>query len=451
MGKNLGESAVSVTAVRHNASRTLHPGCAIPFFLVFFLAGLGVMVMTIAWPLLRVIQARRWAPVECTIVSSQVVSGDGTHSVRIVYDYVAAGQLQRSDRYHFFTGSTSGYDGKAAAVANYPPGSKRTCFVDPDDATQAVLNRSLPVECWFGLFGVPFLLVGGVGLAYTIGWFKPEKWKRSAQPGEDAGISPFSSADSELSAPSLRPPQTQDPVVLKAASSPLGTFVGGLLFTLFWNGIVSVFLWEVVEGFRRGQPEWFSTLFLVPFVVVGIGSMGFVAYSLLAIFTPRPELILSSAEIPLGQSAELQWRFTGSTRSVRRLRITLEGKEEARYRRGTSTTTDTAKFAEISIVDETLPLRIESGATSLQVPTDTIHSFSGTNNKIVWSLVVRGEIGFWPDAQATFPIEVLPHLGRPSARVGEEPDYSEADEPDEPDSSPEQTEPYPQPPAEDQP
>gem|GEM_PF-2716050 len=43
-----------------------------------------------------------------------------------------------------------------------------------------------------------------------------------------------------------------------------------LVATLFWNGIVAVFLFQVLGGFHRGRPEWFLTIFLIPFLLVGL-------------------------------------------------------------------------------------------------------------------------------------------------------------------------------------
>ncbi len=51
--------------------------------------------------------------------------------------------------------------------------------------------------------------------------------------------------------------------------------VGALLFiNLFWNGIVSVFVYVLIYGDKNGRPQggerWGMALFLVPFVVIGL-------------------------------------------------------------------------------------------------------------------------------------------------------------------------------------
>ena len=58
---------------------------------------------------------------------------------------------------------------------------------------------------------------------------------------------------------------------------------------------------------------------------------------------------------------------------------------------------------------------IEPSTASLLVqstpPADTMHSFAGENNKIVWSIKVEGEIPIWPDVNEEFEIKVLPAGG----------------------------------------
>ena len=51
---------------------------------------------------------------------------------------------------------------------------------------------------------------------------------------------------------------------------------------------------------------------------------------------------------------------------------------------------------------------IPGGSTDVEIPEDTMHSFSSNNNSVVWSLVVRGDIHRWPDVSETFEIEVRP-------------------------------------------
>jgi hypothetical protein len=115
-----------------------------------------------------------------------------------------------------------------------------------------------------------------------------------------------------------------------------------------------------------------------------------------------------SPQVVLGGPLEIRWRFTGSTRAVRQLRIGLEGIEKATYRRGTTTTTDTEKFATIPIIETTDPQTIAAGGATITIPADTMHTFSSGRNEIEWSLTLAGVISFWPDVEERFELVIMP-------------------------------------------
>src|SRR5688572_18350037 len=51
-------------------------------------------------------------------------------------------------------------------------------------------------------------------------------------------------------------------VILAPTLTPLGGMVLMIAVTLFWNGIVSVFLYQAVQTHVEGNPQWFMTLFM---------------------------------------------------------------------------------------------------------------------------------------------------------------------------------------------
>jgi hypothetical protein len=110
----------------------------------------------------------------------------------------------------------------------------------------------------------------------------------------------------------------------------------------------------------------------------------------------------------LGETLSLRWAFTGQSNRLHHLRIVLEGREEATYRRGTDTYTDRQVFATLGVVDSTADWEIPRGATEVSIPEDTMHSFDGSSNKIVWEVKVAGAIDRWPDVEQSFPITVRP-------------------------------------------
>lgn len=198
--------------------------------------------------------------------------------------------------------------------------------------------------------------------------------------------------------------------VLTSESSPLAAFGCSVFGCLLWNGILSIFVNQWLTGFRAGQQQILFTVLLTPFVLAGIATVALVAYTFLAIFNPRPIVAVSRTKIALGDPLEIFWRFSGKATSVQQLEITLDGSERATYRRGTSTYTDTERFARITLKQTDQSSEIESGSVTINIPATTMHSFNGTDNKVLWALRIVGKIRWWPDVEQTFPITILPFL-----------------------------------------
>jgi hypothetical protein len=201
---------------------------------------------------------------------------------------------------------------------------------------------------------------------------------------------------------------TEEPLVLEPQVSPIGKLLGALFFAVFWNGIVSVFVFQAWKSWEHGQPDWFLTLFLVPFVLVGLAVIGAVGYFGLSLANPRPRLTVEKATPRLGDELRLSWLFTGRASRIRHLRIFLEGREEATYQRGTDTHTDREVFATHTLVDTSNDWEIPGSTAAVKIPDETMHSFAAANNKIVWEIKVEGEIDRWPDVGQNFPINVRP-------------------------------------------
>ena len=56
-----------------------------------------------------------------------------------------------------FPGSSGGRSGKADIVAAHPRGARVRCWVDPDDPTEAVLERGLTTQAFVGLVPAAFI------------------------------------------------------------------------------------------------------------------------------------------------------------------------------------------------------------------------------------------------------------------------------------------------------
>jgi hypothetical protein len=408
-------SGAAAPAERQSISSRATAATGTKFLLILFslllLVGAGTFYGFFVRPVGKVLDARDWVATPCVVVSSQVRrhdSDDGTtYSVDILYAYSVNGKEYKSNRYRFMSGSSGGYRGKADLVNRHPPGTRMTCYVNPRDPTDAVLERGFTAHFLFGLIPGVFILVGGGGIVFVLRAGGRAATASPAQRWQPKELrAPLLRRRMAVTAPAAVSPS--GPVVLKPAASPWAKLVGAIVVAAFWNGILSVFVYQVFESWRGGRTEWFLTIFLVPFLLVGLAMLGACGYFFLALFNPRPVLRVSSNAVPLGETLELQWRLIGRVEALGRLRLYLEGREEATYRRGTSTCTDKEVFATVELADINAHPEKRAGGCRAVIPASNMHSFESGNNRIVWTLHVRGDIRWWPDVKEEFPIVILP-------------------------------------------
>jgi len=360
---------------------------------IFLIAGLGGMAAMLPW-MLGPIRARTWTPVRARVISSGLrrhtsTDSDGhtstTWKLDILYEYRFRGHTYRSNRYGFVGGSSSGYYGKRDMARRHPAGSRVTAWVNPSDPARAVIERGYTLSHL--IFLVP-LLFAGVGLLLL------RKGRRARKVSRAPGLPAVDEAAGPL---------RLEPGAVRAKK--LGAF---LFFCLFWNGIVSVFVWQVVQGFRHGHPPWFLTVFLVPFVLVGLVLVGVVIHSLLALANPRITVTVLASRLRLGDSVRIAWSASGRVERLRRLRMVLEGQEKATYRRGTDVHTDTRTFRTIPIAELHESSGMRNGEAEIAIPADTMHTFKGQSNQILWHLKLEGDIPRWPDVSDEWELEILP-------------------------------------------
>ena len=380
-------------------------GCLILFFGVFLAMGSALTWLFFWIPVSGWWDARSWQEVPCTVAESRVCessdSDGSTYRVEVTFDYVFNGGEYRSSRYNFMDAYSSGYDGKAAVVAAYPPGTRTTCWADPANPTEAVLNRGFTPAYLFGLIPLIFVVAGAGGIIWAI-----RQGRRSA--ARTAGASGASAGPRESPFGVEIPPDARQLRVLKPQLSRLGKLIGMIFLALFWNGIVSVFLVLMVKGWQSGDGNGCLTAFLVPFVLVGLGLIYAVFQQFLVLFNPSLQLTLNPGVLAPGEAAILQWTIGGRAGRVQKLRIVLEGREEATYRQGTDTKTDREVFATIPITETDHQMLIANGTARVEIPEDAMPSFSASRNKVVWTLKAVCEIPGWPDSDDEYEIVVAP-------------------------------------------
>jgi hypothetical protein len=374
-------------------------GCLVLFGLVFALIGGVALWFTFVRPVSRFVAAQSWQETPCVIVESQILEssdsdGGSTYKPDIHFTYTFEGGEYRSNRYNFIDVSSSGRGGKEEIVAYYSPGLHTVCWVNPENPSEAVLKKDFSATYLLGLIPIVFLLAG-VGIM-TMG----------VRAGRQKKVSMASAAAGAAGAAG-----SPGPVELAPTATPMGKFFGLTFIALFWNGIVSVFVWQAVQGWRTGNPDGCLTVFISVFVVIGLLILFGAIRQFLVLFNPRVRITLSSGSLRIGEPAYLQWNIAGRASRVSRLAMVLEGREEARYRRGTDTCTDHSVFATVPIVDTSQAFEIPAGSASFSVPAGTLPSFSATNNKIIWQLKVTCDLPGWPDSEDDYELAVLPGTG----------------------------------------
>lgn len=398
-------------------------GCGVLFFGVFFLAGLGIFIPFFGMPMYQVWSSRGWTEVPCTVERSEVESHPGddstTYSIEVLYTYRLGARSYRSDRYSFAIGSDGNYSRKQEIVDSLPPGTRTVCWVNPNDPFDSVLSRKLGHYWWFAFLPLIFVAVGlgGIYAVLKNGNVKVlGRGKSSLDPGP--------SNDPRLSNDPSRPPDVLGLLgsdtgkeeaslhsmekVLEPSAGPVAKFAGMFFIALFWNGIVSVFLWQIIKGYRDGNPDGCLSLFIIPFVLVGLLLLISVPYQFMAMFNPTPRLVLRPGRLRTGEPSTLAWSFEGRSGRISSLKVTLQGQESARYRRGTDTTTVSNTFFDETLVERLDGSGVTTGEVVVAVPADTMPSFDGGNNKIIWKIKLAGEIRLWPDVSFDFPIDLEP-------------------------------------------
>jgi hypothetical protein len=204
-------------------------------------------------------------------------------------------------------------------------------------------------------------------------------------------------------------PATGELIELKPQMTPMGKFITMLILGFVWNGFMSIFVYFVFLGPNHASAPLFAKIIVAVFSLIGVLIILGVVGSFLALFNPRIVLHGRTDAVPLGGDFHFEWSTRGRADKVHKLSIVLIGREDANHQAGKSSQTFTQVFAEIPVL-ETIDQQITGqGQARVSIPTDLMHSFQGSSNRISWRLQVKGEIPKWPDIEQEHFIQVLPH------------------------------------------
>ena len=142
------------------------------------IGGLGFYVAA-AVPLAGILEARTWAAAQCAIVSSRLVYDEAEgYRVEVIYAYDYDGRSYQGRRLDFNAGQPVGKGALAAIVEAHPFGAEFDCWVDPDDPTRSVINRSPGSFLVWSLLPLAFLggAVAGILVFLIVRGVIPATW-----------------------------------------------------------------------------------------------------------------------------------------------------------------------------------------------------------------------------------------------------------------------------------
>jgi hypothetical protein len=405
------------------------------FFTAVLLLGIGGLVALFALQVIPQWRANHeFVAHPCRVLDTRVgqkETGDGTlYRPEIQIQYEINGRTYRTWtydiwHYHLRDGYTADREHVEKVLgrfaSNVTTATATVCWYDPMDPSVAILTRGTSWWVWV-TFVVPaaFVLIGAGGLIYTISTWGKSAERRAATSKKGAnGLQtrtngrkpreyPYVPRESNIT----DSPGTKLAFRLPIASQRTWAMMVTLAACLLWNGIVAVFVAIIVRRFLRGDPDWLLTVFVLPFLALGVGLAVYVVRQFVLVTGVGPTILeISDQPLRPGQRYRVFLSQIGRLR-LRSMEMFLVCEEETRYQQGTNTRTESRRVYEECVFhhaqSEVRPgLPLESDC-DLEIPDGAMHSFKADHNEIKWKLVVKGNPEVWPDYERSFPVVVYP-------------------------------------------
>jgi hypothetical protein len=418
---------------RRTGSRTLGSLGEAVFFALLLVLGCGGILAGIFWLVIPEWRLHHgFEQAACLVLQKKLGEKEGSSATlyrpEIKIQYEVYGKQYSPWTYDInYQGDraySSDREAAAAALEPFVEGQKYPCWYDPAQPDVAVLVRGYQGWLWL-VFLVPgsFVAIGAGGLLYTVlRWGKSAERRAAtvqrAQPIElfdlDRPRGPKLPNVPDLS-DITSSPGTKLAYRLPLSHSPGWTLLGLAAACLLWNGSVSYFTVAAVRSHLARQPDWLLTLFILPFLVIGIALIVCFVRQLVVATGVGPTLVEIS-DHPLLPGGEYRLLVSQSGRlDMRSLEVWLACREEATYRQGTNARTETREVRRLAVFRrEAVAIRPGErfqAECSVRVPADAMHSFRADHNEIIWSLVVRGDVVGRHAFSRAFPVVVHPLAG----------------------------------------
>jgi hypothetical protein len=264
-----------------------------------------------------------------------------------------------------------------------------------------------------------FILLGGGGLILTLFQVSASAERRSAIARRAAQFDLRSPAEGEPDYPTIPSDAnlTNSPGVklryrLPLIHSTTWRLIFGSTFCVIFSVSAAVLITLAVNSHVQGQPDWFLTIFTIPFAGIGAYAIYDFARQLL-LHTGIGPTNVEISDHPLRPSWKYALYLSQSGRlTIRTLVLRLVCEEAATYRQGTDVRTEIHRTFDRQIYRKTdfciepgMPFETDCG---LEIPESAMHSFQSEHNAINWKLVVRVEADAWPPFERCFPVIVRP-------------------------------------------
>ena len=361
------------------------------FFGAFALAGISILIEGIGEKITQD-DSDEWVKVPATVIWNRVVSDSDNSYPEAFYRYKHNGITYRmNDKIGSELNSNNHRTIKLKAE-EYPKGRKIECLVNLKEPWRSKLKQGGKGSWVVILFSLPFMLVGLCGLAALV--FSIVYKKKIDLLGDklDGSNSTFT-----LSKEKILHPKT----------SRILSIVGSMFIMLFWNGIVSVFLLEVITGHINGNPDMGLTLFIIPFVIIGFRFILKCIRSISALFAPTPIITVTPGYFIMGESTSITWQIPSGGLRMKDFDIKLIGSEEAEGDKSDSDREESPFYRKSILQKQTLQ-NSDKGHIKVTLPMEGIHpTWRSNNNAIRWKMIISVKIAFAPDSKEEYEVEVL--------------------------------------------
>ncbi len=365
---------------------------------LLFLFGISAIFLKSFW---MVYKAQDWVPVTCVIQSAEVErveasdsDSSDTFKIKVSYAYHYNGNDYQSTRYGFLGGSSSGSSGKQETVDKLNQAGTVICFVNPDDPSEAVIERGLTWEFAFVLIPFVFILIFGSVFYLALGCPGSPRKRSGKLDSIQKRIESITAAyngsvvvsESELDDTVLKPVET----LVKRKYK----FVGYFVFGIFWTTILTIII--CAEG--NGIP-----IELWLFIAVAVFIFGKAFYELLASWNPELKVKMAPVAVRCGNTLRLEWRLEDRKYRVKMLTVSLirsklvEGKDRD----------DKPHWQEaqrLMLFERSSAWDIQNGYATVTIP-DNLMPSDVVNCR--WEIQFHGSVPYFPDINDCFPIRIL--------------------------------------------